>query len=142
MKSQTLRLIVIETTTEEPGTFGLQYKLSTIDTSILDSWISIIWQLNVSMRCINKETRVFFGEHRLSCDFVRREFRFQKEEISLWWKCHTFLVAFTWFETLLSSSFYTQETGKFFGEYYLFDHYDRLYFVDEIFSISDSNIFV
>lgn len=90
--SQTLCLIVIETTAEELGTCGLQYKLSFIDTSILDSWISIIWLLNVSMRCINKETRLFFGENILSGDFVSENIVFQKEQITHWWKCHTFLV--------------------------------------------------
>lgn len=117
--------------------WNIVYKLSSIETSILDSLISIIWLLNVSMRSINKETRLFFGENRLSGDFV-----FQKEQITLWWKCHTFLVIFTWFETLKTLSFYAQRTGKFFGEYYLFDHYDRLYFDDEIFSVIDSNRFV
>lgn len=31
-----------------------------------------------TFRCINKETRLFFGKNRLSGDFVRREFRLPK----------------------------------------------------------------
>lgn len=78
MESQTLRLIVIEMTAGEPGTSGLQHKLSFIDTSILDSWISTLWILNVSFRRINKETRLFFGENLLRGYFVRRGYRLPK----------------------------------------------------------------